>query len=241
MPPAHPRSPAATAPVPTSAVVTLGSAPRGTFSIPEDGLHVSEGKSFLARFQAGTRIRAAKPAAPHQQPNDDLKSEFPKPDFPELGEKQQGESPVKGVEQIVEVGTDQKQDETKGEGVVNGDPGPETGNELKTDVKLEEQHEQEERLDPEPEHYGPEVDPAMHEEMPSEAIREQLEIDSKVSKYEADEAEDTLINEVNNDNAISPENRTSYPVLRFCSGVALLDQHALDTLVSFLASLKLYM
>lgn len=49
---------------PSPHVVSRGSAPSGVFDIPSDGLQVPQAKSFLARFQAGMRIRQSEQLGP---------------------------------------------------------------------------------------------------------------------------------------------------------------------------------
>lgn len=55
---------------------------------------------------------------------------------------------------------------------------------------------------------------------------------NKTAEQVADEAEDTLIEVVPETESLLSESRSSYQVLRFCAGSCLIDQNAVDHLVS---------
>lgn len=168
-------------------MLTRGSAPPGTFDIPEGGLPVPHPKSFLERFQEGlpvaesalqkyTQLMATVKLAPankhaHEHKKKDLRTS------------------------VLPVAEDVKEEKVE---------------------QLKESKSRDSRS------------------VPGNAKKQKVKENEQPSELEiaADVVEDSLIEIVDEQVSLLSDRRASYPVLRFCAANALLDRHALDTLVS---------
>lgn len=252
MPPAQPRTRAADAPIPTSSLVTRGSAPRGTFSIPAAGLRIPDSKSFLARFQARTSLRNEVPSLP--EPESALPAELLDAGRHEEQEGQvNGEHPNRHANGDASGGNARLLDAPGENGVAPDDPDPnpkleseprpevqpglEQGGELNSEPRSDARLDVEQHGDDEADVSNMEQNHEQPPEQKKAALLDEVESNSlapsKSPEDEADEVEDTLINVVDDEDSLLYEGRPSYPVLRFCAAGALLDQHALDSLVSY--------
>lgn len=235
MPSGHPPNRSAVHPVHTAAIVTRGSAPHGTFSIPEDGLHISdnEEKSFLAKFQASARIRSeneisAKTSDIAAIPRNEMQQSL------RFGNEQCDRNAMNGdVEEIqVQLVAD------KGEVNCFSDkiPAPVIENSFRQDTVPEEQPVQLPNPVPAVKKHFQDEKAERTGASTVEAFEERKGTDHLPLNGKSGQAEKTVRSAAERDNAIMAENRTSYPILRFCSGISLLDQHALDILVSYFLS-----
>lgn len=171
--------------VPTSRIVKRGAAPKGTFHIPDDGLHVAEEQSFLSRFQKN-RSKLFKAAGIKLTPFPSLPKSIP------TQTEQLEEAQDEITTQVSQINISSHKDEN---GIVsqNYDPDEENIN-------------------------GQEID-------------EEIEMRQKYAEEAADAAEDDLINVLSDEASLLQDNRSSFPILRFCAAKALLDQQSLEKMV----------
>lgn len=178
-------------------MISRGSAPSGTFDIPEEGLPVPHNKSFFARFQEG--IPVAKSALQKYMELMEAVKLVPTNEQTKKGQDDEDAEDTVRVEVVhsTEKGKDKEEKIRMGGQPSGSQPAPEQI-EMRNGAK---------------------------DEQPSS-----LEI-------AADVAEDSLIEVVDEQISVLSDRHPSYPVLRFCAANALLDGHALDTLVSLCALL----
>lgn len=288
-----PRSPRATGTSPrVTSTVSRGSAPLGTFDIPEDGINVDHPKSFLERFRRGISVKESSISIEAAKNDKEAQKQADINNNPKREVKHKSSS----LAWLFGIGTATANDapeEENSQGKIqeeqirenNGNEELKVGkssefiaeeciktsddNEVNPETLIEETHEvQPARLEPaqkfkEADHKSNEK-PKLEAPMSKKAVATEdnnkeaepsltppgnteptsprnissdvteMAIASKELERAADNHEDSLINVVGNDPYLDllSDQRGSYPVLRFCAGNALLDQHALDTLVS---------
>lgn len=210
-------------PDPGVPIVMRGSAPQGTFRIPDDGLRLDSPHSFLSRFQSSLRFGL------HPSPAPVLKttSETPNPLAPKPVTQSETASPSQNVHQP------------------NCFADHQTPNSLNTsfsEIPIQ--------ILPSPSRALPSRQSSTHTitdashiplTKPNQPARPSLASNHTLPTYSredisaeqaADDVEDNLI-QVNPDlQSLLYPSRVSFPILRFCSATALNAQTALDKLVS---------
>lgn len=195
-----------------SPLVTRGSAPDGTFHIPDEGLQVPQEDSFLFRFLASRSQKVEQPAG-------ELEVVPARPTTPVDPGVDKITSAVARV--IVTDDVDAKSTSDIAH-VVNARHT--NGHTFKMEVSSEKQESDNENA-------PDEITPNPVVERKTEPVK--LPSTSITAEQKADEVEDTLIKVAVDSDSLLSEVRASYPILRFCAAKGLLDQQALDKLVRF--------
>lgn len=213
--------------IPAPPLVTRGSAPSGTFCIPEEGLRVSLTRSFLSRFQT-VISPPVEPTIKKDLPDTSDINSNSNPTESILLPLEQTPSELENVSsnflQLQLSTDDEYHGNTNESPILQNDPEYSQLSQHQFNKPLSNQSStslHDTTIEPEQP-----LLPPVHVEPTEPEYSSALE-------HAADEVEDTLINIVSDYDSLLHDSRPSYPILRFCAGTALIDVSALDNLVSF--------
>lgn len=238
------------------ALLKLGSAPKGTFEIPNEGLRPPVHGSFLARFQS----RNSGTAFQHRQSSVDLstksshvfqtpaQSQTATPETTSSSAQPQSSEPNHVTRSASLKASFLKAAafltaETAPPDDPTSEDAPDQASDDQSDLQIESSS-PEPDTDPEivTQNVAPSVEVAATKHEVStpngrqhatseDQVSDRVLVSSKTPEQVADEEEDTLINVLPDKDSLLFEGRPSYSILRFCSANALLNQKTVDKLV----------
>lgn len=208
-------------------VVLRGNAPPNIFQIPDEGLCVPSQDTFLARFR--DTLKMAKPVA------------LPSGTEPQA-ESQNSEPFLRSESLRSSSNTNSPSDVSPSPNQPDIDHNHEVLPQLSSNSTASSAHATDNIAPNTDQNTG--VDQSASGNVPARipvgtAPQNNDDLPSKSFEEAADEEEDTLIN-VLPEHSLLFDGRQSYPILRFCTGNAILNQKVLDKLVSSIADASLH-
>lgn len=209
------------------AVVVRGSAPQGTFQIPDNGLRFDSSDSFLSRFKSAIRLHTY-PTTVSSNNNTDVPAK-PSPDSSSSTSQTSTQSNTCLTETHVSTPHTASSPHTPpgSSTPVSSTPASQPRMDCAQSTRISTSHVIITR--PSQAHLSERIGQSFPSDHQTGSTHNSKHISAEQA---ADEVEDTLI-QVNPDGeSLLNSNRHSYPILRFCSATALLHQSQLDKVVS---------
>lgn len=208
--------------VPTSPIIRRGSAPKGTFQIPDEGLRISHADSFLSRFwksRSASKPTAERGSDTSATPVTENANSSRSSSDRHLHAKSADAEEIAASVTKLNISSNSTPADDSSRRAANGTRAQENAHASKV-YKSEPSKAQKEVTSTVTESFSAPI------AVPS--------VQQKTAEQEADEVEDTLINVISDTDSLLYDGRPSYPTLRFCAAKGLLDQQALEHLVSII-------